>query len=46
MEEFTLIAFINSECTNSCRNQTFIEKKKINTQKYENSIPYYNTDGF
>jgi len=35
---------IDLECTNSCINQTSIEKKKINTQKYKNTILYYNVD--
>ena len=46
MKVFTLTAFIDWECTNSCINQTFIEKKKINTQNYKNIILYYNIDGF
>ena len=46
MKVFTLTALIDLECTNSCINQTFIEKKKINTQNYKNLILYYNIDGF
>ena len=46
MEVFILIALIDSECTNSCIKQTFIENKKINTQNYKNPILYYNADGF
>ena len=31
---------------NLCINQTFIERDKINIQKYKNPIPYYNADSF
>ena len=46
IEEFTLTALINSGCTNLCINWTFIKKKKINTQKYENPISCYNANSF
>ena len=39
-----MIALIDLGCTNSYINQIFMEKKKINTQKYKNPILCYNTN--
>jgi len=44
IEEFTLTVLVDSRYMNLCINQTFIERNKINIQKYKNPIPYYNAD--
>jgi len=40
----SLTALVDSEYTNFYISQTFIEKEKINTQKYKSPIPYYNVN--
>ena len=46
IKEFTLITLIDLRYMNLCINWIFIEKEKINIQKYKNPIPYYNTNSF
>lgn len=43
-EQFSIIALVDSEYTNFYISQIFVEKEKINIQKYESTIICYNTD--
>ena len=42
---FKLSALLDSGCTGSCINASFVKHNKINTKKYPRPIPVYNADG-
>jgi len=42
-EQFSITALVDSEYTNFYISQIFVEKEKINIQKYESTITCYNT---
>lgn len=45
IEQFSVSVLVNSGYMNFYISQIFIERERINIQKFKSSIPYYNVDG-
>lgn len=44
-ERITVKALLDSGCTGSCINESFVKKHSLNTTKLPKAIPVFNADG-